>query len=394
MTLLSLLAAPLLMTGPARAGEPPPPPKLNGEIGARAEYIANENFAETDAIKEDDTRFRLRVRARLGVEQRLGVFTGGLRLSTGDNTYPSSGWASLNDDFRRDLVQLDRAYINIDPSESFQLRLGAEQNPLFTPTEMMWDGDVQPAGVAEVVRLGKTGLALTAGQFMLKEIRSSKEENEESSFLFAQGISWAPKLGGGSLTVGASYYHYTDADAIGRAIAAGELDSDYMTNRFDPPAADGTASTGLYSDFRVVQAGLKAELAPVPLSIAGEFAMNLGAEGDASLGAAYEEPANVAAGGMIRYGKNKADWDWMVGAGFFHVEADAVLAVYTSDDLQQTNVNSVPVELALRLPGGPRLVWDTYVQQKVDTDLASNGGGVHDESAPKVRSRMSLLLPF
>jgi hypothetical protein len=78
----------------------------------------------------------------------------------------------------------------------------------------------------------------------------------------------------------------------------------------------------------------------------------------------------------------------------FYIEADAVLATYNSDDLQQTNVRSVPLEFQVLLPGRTRLVWDTYLQRKLNPALASNGGVVHPENALKVRSRISAVASF
>lgn len=68
--------------------------------------------------------------------------------------------------------------------------------------------------------------------------------------------------------------------------------------------------------------------------------------------------------------------------------------MYNSDDLQQTNVNSVPVMARLALPGGAGLVWDTYVQSKINSNLASNGGVIHNENAIKVRTRLTVHASF
>ena len=81
-------------------------------------------------------------------------------------------------------------------------------------------------------------------------------------------------------------------------------------------------------------------------------------------------------------------------AGFFHIEADATIAAFNSDDLQQTNVNSIPIWLRIRLPGQTNLVWDTYFQKRINTALFLAGGALHDENALKVRTRLTLSLGF
>lgn len=377
--------------------------KFSAEVGFRSEFIANENFAETEAIKRDDRRLRWRTRLRFGAESQLTKpLLLGLRLSTGDNGYPSTGWSSLNDDLRRDLIQVDRAFVKWQAGDALQLRFGIDSNPLFTPTELVWDSDVQTAGLGEVVTIGKTGFAIAAGQFMLRELRSSKPDNENNAFLLVQGLSYTPPLEPVKLTFGASYYHYTNPDALARAVQSGELDVDFKTNRFDPAGrtipkpgdAVATIPVDYFSNFRILAFGLKAEAEAVPLSFVAEVATNLGARKDASAGAAYDAKQNLGVAGLLRYGRDKEAWDWRVGAGFFHIQADSVVAAYNSDDLQQTNVNSIPIELQLRFPGGVKLVWDTYIQKKIDTDLASNGGVVHAENATKVRTRLSVLGSF
>ena len=65
-----------------------------------------------------------------------------------------------------------------------------------------------------------------------------------------------------------------------------------------------------------------------------------------------------------------------------------------SDDIQQTNVNGVPVWVRVRLPGGTSLVWDTYFQKRINTALYLSGGIRHDENALKVRSRLTLSIGF
>lgn len=112
----------------------------------------------------------------------------GFRLSTGSPSYPSSGWSSLSDDFRRDAIAFDRAYVNVQPTDGLQLRFGFNANPLFPPTELVWDGDVSPGGVAEVIRSGN--LELVAGQFMLREIRTLRSDNRAGGMMWAHGLTY------------------------------------------------------------------------------------------------------------------------------------------------------------------------------------------------------------
>lgn len=390
--------APTPAPSPATAAAPEKRLRLSGDVGLRSEYMRNEAFASSDATQKDDHRLRWRARLRFGGEYDVGKsIVAGWRLSTGDNSYPASAWSSFSDQFRRDLIQVDRAYVNWQVSPSVQLRLGAQANPLFTPTEMVWDTDVQPAGLAEVLKLGRSGLVLTAGQYMLRELRTSRPTNDENSFLFANGFTYAPTLAGLKLTVGLSHYAFTNPDVVARSIRLGELDGDFRSSRYDPRGRTltGTPPTPIdyFSGFRTVNASLRLEGARAPWSLVADVALNTSARADATLGPAYADKQNLAAGGMLGYRFTKNKWEVAARAGYFHIEADSVLAAYNSDDLQQTNVDSVPVDVTVRLPSGARLVWDTYIQRRINVDIPSAGAG-HRENATKVRSRLTVSVSF
>ena len=354
-----------------------------GEVGFRAEYIANEQFAENDSTADDDYFYRDRVRLRFGAEfSPRHWFTAGFRFSTGQSNYPASGWSSFSDQFRRDPVALDRVYINLNAGK-FQLRMGGNANPMFRPTGLVWDEDVQPAGFAETYRPGRW--ELVAGQFMISEVRSTSGL-DSGSFLFAHGVNYSPQIEG-SITVGIFQYLYSNPDAIAAAIDDGLLDPDFKTNRIAPDD-----ERRFFSGYNSVGGSLLYSRGM--WRITGEVVLNLRANQDASLGDAYAEKEDIGYGGLLRYGVLNEPGDWSVEAGYFHIEADATIAAYNSDDLQQTNVNSVPVWLRLRLPGEANLVWDTYFQKRINTSLYLAGGNLHDENALKVRTRLTISLGF
>jgi hypothetical protein len=371
-----------------------------GEIGTRAEFIRNEHFAESDSIRRDDSRFRSRLRLRLGGRVQLtDQVEAQLRLSTGSPSYPTSAWTTPLD-FRRHAVQIDRAFIAARVAPHVRVQLGAGPNPLFTPTELVWDADVQPAGLSTTVTGSRWALA--AGQYVLREARSLQPENEQGAYLLAHGLTFSLPTPVLSATLGVSQYRFVNPDVLARSLQLGELDADFRTNRFAPDgrrvadtrAPGETLPIDFFSGFDIVNLGIRAALHELPLSFAADVALNRRARHDGSLGAAYAERQRFAYGAMVRFGQSREPGDWMVGAGLFRIEADAVLAILNSDDLQQTNVRTIPFDLQLVLPGAVRLTWDTYLQRKIDRELASNGGVVHAENALKVRTRLTASVAF
>lgn len=167
-----------------------------------------------------------------------------------------------------------------------------------------------------------------------------------------------------------------------------------MRNQPGAPGAQQVLALMLTIAVVVSIRGVAPEIAAAEVEMPGVPKLKL--SGEVGLRSEYIRNENFARRDATREDDTRLRWRarLRLGAGFFHIEADSVVAVYNSDDLQQTNVNSIPVELQLRLPGGVKVVWDTYIQEKVDTDLASNGGVVHGENATKVRTRLSVLGSF
>jgi hypothetical protein len=375
---------------------------VSGDLGTRLEFIGNEHFAESDATRDDDTRVRTRIRLRVGAGAQLTKSVEvGLRLTTGSSSFPTSAWATAGD-FRRLPIQIDQAFLAVKPSPHVRVQTGAGPNPLFTPTELVWDSDVQPMGLSTTAMISGWGLTLAAGQYMLTEARSLSPESENGAYLLAHGVTYALPSPSLALTLGASQYRFVNPDVLARSIQLGELDGEFRTNRFDPagrvavdPRNPGrTLPVDYLSGYDILNLSVRASLTGRPLHLAADVAFNRAARRDPSLGPAYRDRENLAYGGMIRYGRSRHPGDWTFGAGFFHIESDAVLALVNSDDLQQTNVRTIPLDVQVLLPGNFRLTWDTYLQRKLDPALPSNGGVVHEENALKVRSRLTASVRF
>lgn len=355
-----------------------------GQVGFRMEYIYNERFAENDETSDDDNRFRERVRLRFGAEFKPSdKFTAGFRFSTGQSTYPASGWSSFSDAFRRDPIAVDRVYILLN-LDHFRFNFGANENPLFHPTDMVWDEDVQPAGLSQSYFTDR--LEIVLGQYMIGEVRSLSDEVVSGSFLLSNGINYS-FLPDHNLQVGLFQYYYNKPDILAYSIEEGLLDGDFKTNRLDP-----NDSEKFFSDFHTF--GLSADYHWNKWRVVGEFAVNVAAKKDVSLGSAYDKKENIAGGFLIRHGLLKKPGDWSLEAGYFFIQSDAVIAAFNSDDYQQTNVHSLPIFLRVLLPSDVVIVWDTYFQKRINTAHFLSGGVQHDENALKIRSRITLQMGF
>lgn len=376
----------------------PPKVRFFGEGAVRGEIIEHPAFGSGD----DKSLARARFRLRLGVEAHAkGRLLAGARLSTGDPAVPPGSFAPLGRDFKPRLIKIDQAYVGFHAGSRVDVRAGLGENPLFRATSLVWDPDVQPAGVSETVELGRRGLTLAAGQYAVREARS-RPDGDGGSFLLVEGLSGHREAAWLRATFGVSHYFYTAPDGLALALQTGDLAPILRTNRYDPrgrtipdPARPGERiPVDFFSGFSIVDAGLRLDHATRPFALSVEAASNLRARRDPSLGAAYADRAGFAWFVLARYGRTARPWQVQGGLGYAHIPSDAVLAVYSADNLQQTNVRCVPVDLRVRLPGRALLVWDTYVQHKLDPAAPTNAGAISPSNAARVRSRLTVVLAF
>jgi hypothetical protein len=105
-------------------------------------------------VRDVDTdRERFRLLARLGLEADLSDgFTAGLRMATGDSSYPISTFATLGGgggNFSKYPIWLDRGWLRYEMwDKNVVLSAGRFDNPFFSPTDLLWYNDLGFDGVA------------------------------------------------------------------------------------------------------------------------------------------------------------------------------------------------------------------------------------------------------
>ncbi len=202
----------------------------------------HEGFYNSQIQQNSPTRNRERIRARLG----LGIdvtpeISGKLRIVTGDAGDPISTNQTLSELFTRKPINLDWAYLNVSPWQTFGLDklTGSEKPmlsvsagkfpvPLFAPgnSELVFDGDLSPEGVSESITLWDRpsgflrNFKITGLQWSIKEL-----SNNSATELFNAADAWM--FGGqaqlqlaptesSTLTVFAGDYGFQQLDVIAR----------------------------------------------------------------------------------------------------------------------------------------------------------------------------------
>ncbi len=261
-------------------------------------------------VIEGRERSRSSVRARLRSTYKIDDhFAVGTQIATGDPDDPNSTDVTLGnfvDDFR---VSLDQAWVRYTNGG---LTAYAGKFPQqFQRTDMLWDGDVSPQGVAVAygANIGKARADARGLWFVIDEASIARDSDMIGGQL-AVSAPLASDIRGG-LT--GSYYHYR----LGSV--AGADAGDFRGNLI---------SGGRYvSDFRLIEgigtlnwAGLSPRW---PLSFTADYVHNTGAAvaGDTAFNLEF------AAGRAARPG------DWRVAYNYSEVEVDSVLAAFSHDNI-------------------------------------------------------------
>jgi hypothetical protein len=169
--------------------------------------IQNPNFPPEYNV--DQTRYRPRLRARLGTEVDLGEgFTAGLRIATGQDDSPTTENQTLDvanqgqgGDFSKYAIWLDRAFIKYefgsDPSRHVTLQIGRFDNP-FLSSSMIWADDIGFDGVMANARYqvanGVTPF-LTAGFFPVFNTDFNFASDQPEKFSSEDKWLYAAQLG-------------------------------------------------------------------------------------------------------------------------------------------------------------------------------------------------------
>lgn len=336
--------------------------KISGDLRVRAQG----DYSDDLAPNRNSAQVRARLGATYAISDRVLV---GARIATGDPDDPNSTDVQLSN-FADDLqVSLDQAYLQLD-LDQWKLFLGKFPQP-FSRTDLVWDSDVNPQGIAATYRgtLGN-GAALRANTLFF--VVDESAAGPDSTMTGLQLGFDSPRLGDWQFDVTAGYYDYR----LG-SMAGGDA-GDFRSNLRD---ADGR----YLSDFDLVNVLGGATYSGFgtrwPLRASVDYVKNRGASTDADTGYAAD----------IALGRTSQPGDWRLTYGFQQAQTDAVFAAFSHDNLGlATNyrLNSLTLDYAT----GPRTlltgIWYHY------RPLEARDAGARDPHDWLDRFRLAFLVNF
>lgn len=373
--------------------------------GSPYDIILETNPADPPMYNTTQDRSRFRLRARLGMEADLYEgFTASLRIATGSDSAPISTNQTLGGsggNFSKYAIWLDRAFVKFEPFKhpgligltgaqglppsSVMFNVGRFDNPFWSPTDLVWDGDLGFDGIA-----GQAAYELTPGftPFVIggafpiyntsldfASTQAVKFDSADKYLFGAQlGFNWrvAPEIG---LTFGAAYYDFNNVQ--GRlsspcdvSIAGYACDTDhyrpsfaqkgntYMPLRDIMTPAGYTGGPyaqpqyfGLASGFRPVTLSARLDLShfdPVNIRVDAEYVWNTAFDRNAIEQVAVNNrgpdvATNVPGpfdGGnkgwltRLTVGNTKiaAFGDWNAHVGYKYLESDAIIDAFADSD--------------------------------------------------------------
>lgn len=280
--------------------------KLNVSGDLRLRYQGDHSNDDVRARRSGQVRGRLG--ATYAVNDRLSI---GARLVTGDSDDPNSTDVQLsnwNDDFE---LSLDLAYAQVDFGD-LNIYGGKLPQP-FVRTDLVWDGDVNPQGLAGVYRhrLGDGSALRASGLF---HIVDEDAIGPDSTMLGGQIGYDTAELGVFKFDVSAAYYDYTLASVVGAD--AGDFRSNLRRS-------DGSYLSDFNLGDFIVGATFSGLGSRWPVRLLGNYVKNFGAQTSRDTG--YSADLGI--------GRVTQPREWRVTYGYSVAETDAVLGAFSHDNI-------------------------------------------------------------
>ena len=365
----------------------------------------------------DQNRTWWRLRARFGIEADLfDGFTAGLRVATGDNSFPVSTYETLGGgpgNFSKSPAWVDRAFVSYTAWDTVRVQVGRFDNPFYAPTDLVWyseiamDGaavqaayeilpNITPFAVVGAFPLFNTAVNFpTNGAGILDPFAEGANLPSGDKYLYAGqvGLGWKldPKI---ILKFGAAYYDFAgvqgklsslcDASNINNVCDTdlfrngyGQFGNSYMAlrNALQTDLNGNPLPTfqffGLASAFRVLDLTGRLDLAqfdPVHVLLDGTYVKNLAFNRSQVAQVALNnninlpDPNGFVGGNMgamarltVGYPEIKQLWDWNVYGAYKYLQSDAVMDAFTDPDFGLGGTNLKGYIVGANLGIGPNI---------------------------------------
>lgn len=202
--------------------------RVGGSLKMRYQGDRFEPLVRKEGERRVTERSRFRYRLRLGFDFILhDNWFGGVGFVS--SKFADSGYQTFGGGFRNDELYISRAFIGWNASDWTTFVFGKQANPFFT-SDLVWDKDINPAGMVEELRLGdwwygpeekekrRWDVTLVAGQLFFVD---NTEWQTPNAYLFEQQVIFEYNFDSETkVTVAPAFLFYHPGRATGAANAA------------------------------------------------------------------------------------------------------------------------------------------------------------------------------
>jgi hypothetical protein len=336
-----------------------------GDVRFRFEGFYNQpHLADQVVTANNRERIRARVGLRFAYSDELAAT---VRLASGNPNDPISTNQTLTGNFTPFNINLDWAYLTLAPGNTFGIRpglvtvnAGKFPNPMFRVGELVFDEDLSPEGLNEIVALlgsplgDPQGLGLDQVKLFAEQWTFSQINNRQDGWMIGGQVNPSLHIGPVQIEAGIGQYGWINPDQIAQAtsrnttaftaagapVANSNFNSSLInTNQIvvqhiQPPTQPGakqpaafSATTGFLSSFNQTNFTLSATVPNVvqaqPVRFFFDFVHNWGAVGP-------NKALGLQAG--LRVGQTKVLGDWSAYALYEYLQQDAVISAFTWSD--------------------------------------------------------------
>lgn len=299
---------------------------LKGDLRLREENIRQgDDSSGKGSYNQNRLRLRARIAAEAAVNEDLKAVLG---LSSGDDD-PVSSNQTFGEEFSRKPIRLELAYLEWTPAFISEMGLGKAhllggkmKNPFLTVSELIWDGDVNPEGLAISCKapvLENLDLLANAGSFWFYERKSDPD-----TMLYVGQLGLKLKNSAGYyVLVGGSYYHFQNVKDYG---AFDYKDSDSFYGNSSCNVGTDEKPVKVYAcEFHEIE-GMTVIGFPFPVflqsgELFADYVKNLDPDSD-----------NIGYQVGARLGKLKEPGDIALGYAYRKLEKDATMGAMTDSD--------------------------------------------------------------
>ncbi len=329
--MIAFVLVALMLSAGAEAGEWWEKVNWKGDFRHRHEFIRDESK------DSDRNRWRIRLRFSLSadVSESWSVHT---RFATGSDD-PVSANQTLDGGFSTKGFHLDRAYFAFHPQAMKCLRVtgGKIKQPFMVvdKTELIWDGDLNPEGMALGIDRGITERVsmIVNGAFFYVDERKQADDTWMGGLQGAVEVSATERT---SLVLGGGYYDYRNLREMEGLYDPGDLFGNEHQVYQRIHHGDTTTWNGYAVDFDLVEGFGKFafQMEKVDLQVYGNYVQNKAAD---SLDTGW------LIGGSMTYGDGRGHFK--LRANWRELEKNAVVGVFTDSDFRGGGTDGKGLEL-------------------------------------------------